>query len=122
MTERIIGQVRRVNGPVIEVKGVTDAMMMELVYVGEARLVGEVIKLDGQRAGRWNVDHAASAIAFVLGTHERLGVDSPVCMLVGESGLLEMIVRLWWYKATQLGVPKECVGLRRLLGFRGDWS
>jgi len=50
MTDRVIGQIRRVNGPVIEVKGVTDAMMMELVYVGEARLVGEVIKLDGHRA------------------------------------------------------------------------
>lgn len=50
MTERIIGQIRRINGPVIEVKGVTDAMMMELVHVGEARLVGEVIKLAGERA------------------------------------------------------------------------
>ncbi len=50
MSERVIGRIRRVNGPVIEVKGVTDAMMLELVYVGEARLVGEVIKLDGNRA------------------------------------------------------------------------
>src|SRR4030042_718352 len=50
MEERIIGQVRRVNGPVIEVRGVTDAMMLELVRVGEARLVGETIKLEGQSA------------------------------------------------------------------------
>ena len=50
MTDRVIGQVRRVNGPVIEVKGITDAMMLELVYVGEARLIGEVVKLDGERA------------------------------------------------------------------------
>lgn len=50
MSERIIGKIRRINGPVIEVKGVTDAMMMELVHVGEARLVGEVIKLSGERA------------------------------------------------------------------------
>ena len=50
MNERIIGKIKRINGPVIEVKGVTDAMMMELVHVGEARLVGEAIKLSGERA------------------------------------------------------------------------
>jgi V/A-type H+-transporting ATPase subunit A len=50
MDERIIGQVRRVNGPVIEATGVTDAMMLELVRVGEVRLVGETIKLAGESA------------------------------------------------------------------------
>jgi V/A-type H+-transporting ATPase subunit A len=50
MAERIIGQVRRVNGPVIEAAGVSDAMMLELVRVGEVRLVGEIIKLAGHRA------------------------------------------------------------------------
>ena len=44
MPERIVGQVKRVNGPVITIKGITDAMMMELVQVGE------VVKLDGQQA------------------------------------------------------------------------
>lgn len=50
MPERIVGQVKRVNGPVITIKGITDAMMMELVQVGEQRLVGEVVKLDGHEA------------------------------------------------------------------------
>lgn len=50
MTERIVGQIKRVNGPIVEVKGITDATMMELLYVGEARLVGEVIKLSGESA------------------------------------------------------------------------
>jgi V/A-type H+-transporting ATPase subunit A len=50
MEERIIGQVWRVNGPVIEAAGITDAMMLELVRVGEVRLVGEIIKLAGDRA------------------------------------------------------------------------
>ena len=50
MTERIIGQVKRVNGPVIEASGITNAMMLELVRVGEIRLVGEVIKLAGESA------------------------------------------------------------------------
>ncbi|MDD4842580.1 MAG: hypothetical protein PHH80_11625 [Sphaerochaetaceae bacterium] len=50
MQDRIVGQVQRVNGPVITVKGITDAMMMELVSVGEQRLVGELVKLSGTRA------------------------------------------------------------------------
>ncbi|PKL07354.1 MAG: V-type ATP synthase subunit A, partial [Spirochaetae bacterium HGW-Spirochaetae-7] len=50
MNERILGQVKRVNGPVIEAKGITDARMLELVSVGESRLTGEVIKLSGKSA------------------------------------------------------------------------
>jgi V/A-type H+-transporting ATPase subunit A len=50
MIERIIGKVSRVNGPVIEANGITDAMMMELVRVGELKLIGEVIKLQGDSA------------------------------------------------------------------------
>ncbi|MFO7849234.1 MAG: V-type ATP synthase subunit A, partial [Spirochaetia bacterium] len=50
MEERIIGKVRRVNGPVIEAQDIDDAMMMELVHVGESRLVGEIVKLADKRA------------------------------------------------------------------------
>ncbi len=50
MMDRIIGQVKRVNGPVIEADNITDAMMMELVRVGEGRLVGEIVKLYGNTA------------------------------------------------------------------------
>ena len=46
MSDRIIGQVRRVNGPVIEVMGITDAEMFELVRVGKENLIGELIKLE----------------------------------------------------------------------------
>ena len=46
MKERIIGRVKRVNGPVIEAADVTDAIMLEMVRVGEVRLVGEIIKLE----------------------------------------------------------------------------
>ncbi len=45
MDDRIIGLVKRVNGPVIEASDITDAMMMELVRIGEGRLVGEIVKL-----------------------------------------------------------------------------
>jgi len=50
MDNRIIGQVKRVNGPVIEATGITDAMMMELVRISEGRLVGEIVKLSGNTA------------------------------------------------------------------------
>jgi V/A-type H+-transporting ATPase subunit A len=50
MEERIIGKVKRVNGPVIVAMGVTDAIMLELVRVGEIRLIGEIIKLEGNAA------------------------------------------------------------------------
>ncbi len=38
------------NGPVIVAMGVTDAIMLELVRVGELKLIGEVIKLEGNAA------------------------------------------------------------------------
>jgi len=50
MNERLIGQVKRVNGPVIEAMGISGAMMYELVMVGGQKLVGELIKLDGSTA------------------------------------------------------------------------
>jgi V/A-type H+/Na+-transporting ATPase subunit A len=50
MTHRIIGRVKRVNGPVIEAMGITDAEMFELVRVGEEGLVGELIKLEANSA------------------------------------------------------------------------
>lgn len=46
----MIGRVRRVNGPVIEVMGITDAEMFELVRVGEENLIGELIKLETDSA------------------------------------------------------------------------
>jgi len=50
MNERIIGQVKRVNGPVIEVMGITDAEMFELVRVGNENLIGELVKLQKDSA------------------------------------------------------------------------
>ena len=40
------GKIYGINGPVIYLKGMTDFKMSEMVYVGEQRLVGEVISLD----------------------------------------------------------------------------
>ncbi len=41
-TNKIYG----INGPVVTIKGATDLGMTEMVFVGEKRLVGEVIRLD----------------------------------------------------------------------------
>jgi V/A-type H+-transporting ATPase subunit A len=45
-----IGIVERVSGPIITGKDIYGVAMMELVYVGEERLMGEVIRLRGDRA------------------------------------------------------------------------
>ena len=37
-----------INGPVVTIKGKTNLAMMEMVYVGKARLVGEVIRMDSE--------------------------------------------------------------------------
>jgi len=50
MNDRIIGRIKRVNGPVIEVMGITDAEMFELVRVGAERLIGELVKLETNSA------------------------------------------------------------------------
>ncbi len=50
MEERVIGKIRRVNGPVIEAIGITNAMMYELVKVGEEKLIGEINKLESGSA------------------------------------------------------------------------
>ena len=43
-----IGKVSRVLGPIVHVKDVVNAHMMELVEVGEDRLIGEIVRLEGR--------------------------------------------------------------------------
>ena len=47
MSEPIV--IHGINGPVVTVEGKTNLGMMEMVYVGDARLVGEVIGLDSRK-------------------------------------------------------------------------
>jgi len=47
---RVIGTLRRISGPIIECDGASRTMMLELVHVGDERLLGEVIRLEGDRA------------------------------------------------------------------------
>lgn len=46
----IIGKVAKVIGPVVHARGITKAKMLDLVEVGEDHLVGEIVKLEGDRA------------------------------------------------------------------------
>jgi len=43
-----INRIYGINGPVVTIKGATNLGMTEMVYVGEKRLVGEVIRLDDE--------------------------------------------------------------------------
>ena len=50
MALSIVGKVSRIVGPVVEITGITTAKMLELVEVGRERLIGEIIKLEDDRA------------------------------------------------------------------------
>ena len=43
-------RVTKINGPVIVATGEEDFAMHDMVYIGEDKLMGEVIKLDGKSA------------------------------------------------------------------------
>jgi len=45
-----VGSVVRVAGPVVEAKGMSEAVMHEMVEVGHAHLIGEIIRLEGDNA------------------------------------------------------------------------
>jgi len=51
MAERVIGKVGRVVGPVVEACEVQGVEMLELVFVGDERLVGEVVRI--RRDAAW---------------------------------------------------------------------
>ena len=50
MAHKIIGTVRRVVGPVVEIAGAREAQMLELVEVGSEHLLGEVVRIQGDVA------------------------------------------------------------------------
>lgn len=50
MSDKIVGTVAWINGPVVRADQVTGLGMLEQVEVGEERLIGEVLELDGETA------------------------------------------------------------------------
>jgi vacuolar-type H+-ATPase catalytic subunit A/Vma1 len=50
MSEKIVGNVAWISGPVIRADQVCGLSMMEQVEIGQERLIGEVLELDGDTA------------------------------------------------------------------------
>jgi len=50
MAERVLGKTGRIVGPVVEAHEVVGVEMLELVFVGDERLVGEVVRVKGETA------------------------------------------------------------------------
>jgi len=50
VAEKVIGTVKRVVGPVVEIAGARGAQMLELIEVGHEHLVGEVVRIQGDVA------------------------------------------------------------------------
>jgi len=44
------GRIARISGPLVVAEGMRDAKMYEMVYVGEAGLIGEITRLSGDKA------------------------------------------------------------------------
>jgi len=71
------GSLIRIAGPVVEAKGMAQAVMHELVDVGKEGLIGEIIRLDGERA-TIQVYQNTSGLKLnepVLGTGNPLSVE-----------------------------------------------
>jgi len=71
------GKVCRVAGPVVEATGMTDVVMHEIVHVGNAGLIGEIIRLDDNKATIQVYQNTAGLKLHepVLGTGTPLSVE-----------------------------------------------
>ena len=75
-----------INGPVVTIKGKTDLSMLEMVYVGNQKLVGEVISLDTDKTTIQVYEETAG-----LSPDEPVeGTGSQLCALLGP-GILTNI-------------------------------
>ena len=75
-----------INGPVVTIKGKTDLSMMEMVYVGDNRLVGEVIRMNSETA-TIQVYEETSGLAP---GQEVYATGGPLCVTLGP-GILRNI-------------------------------
>ena len=102
MDSKNTGKIYGINGPVIYLKGKTGFRMSEMVYVGEERLVGEVISLDkdmttiqvyeetsGLRPGE-SVETSGSAVSVTLapGILNNIfdGIERPLDQIAEKGG------------------------------------
>lgn len=75
-----------INGPVITIKGQTDFSMMEMVYVGKDKLIGEVISLDSERTTIQVYEETQGLQAG----EEVISSGGPMCVTLGP-GILQNI-------------------------------
>ena len=75
-----------INGPVVTIKGKTDLSMMEMVYVGDNRLVGEVIRMNSELT-TIQVYEETSGLAP---GQEVFATGGPLCVTLGP-GILRNI-------------------------------
>ena len=75
-----------INGPVVTVKGTRDFSMLEMVYVGHRRLMGEVISMNDERTTIQVYENTTS-----LSPGEPVyPTGAPICATLGP-GMLENI-------------------------------
>ena len=77
------------------------------------QLVSRTAMLGHQRVGRWHRPDPLRALAFGMGTHNRLGNDTRFAMMPSE------IVRLMFREIVIVPHPHAGPGLQRLMGFPG---
>ena len=75
-----------VNGPVVTIKGATGLQMMEMVYVGEKRLIGEVINISDART---TIQVYEPTTGLAPG-EPVIGTGGPLCATLGP-GILRNI-------------------------------
>ncbi len=75
-----------INGPVVTIKGATGLQMMEMVYVGKKRLIGEVINISDART---TIQVYEPTTGLAPG-EPVIGTDGPLCATLGP-GILRNI-------------------------------
>ncbi|NPV53426.1 MAG: V-type ATP synthase subunit A [Firmicutes bacterium] len=77
MSDTPVGIINRISGPIVGCKNVTRARMLEHVWVGPERLMGEIIRLEGETATVQVYENTEGLKpgAEVFGTGQLLAVD-----------------------------------------------
>ena len=47
MSKQVIGKIKRINGSLVIAEGLTEAKIGDVVYIGEPKLIGEVVRISG---------------------------------------------------------------------------
>lgn len=86
MADNVKGRITEINGPIVKAEGLDDAGILDVVYVGEKQLVGEIIKLSkGKATIQVYEENSMMNIGEEVVSHKR-----PLSVLLGP-GLLESI-------------------------------